>query len=253
MGNEMMPRRLLFLLGGSAAFDAVAEEFVSAAGGVDATIALLMQGGREWEKYVPDYTQPWIRQGASRCYPIVPGENGTLDLDAVSAKLREATGIFIGGGHTPTYQQLYATGPIRSILRESYHKGVPIAGVSAGALIAPEICMLPPDETDDGSLKIVDGLGLVSDVIVGVHFTELNALPSVLESMARTQTRAGWGIDEPACAVFEDGQFKGTLGRSVYEIMMTDFETNAYETMECAVSYHSGKPKEIRRSLEELG
>jgi cyanophycinase len=225
-------RRLLFLLGDSASFDVVAEEFVPAAGGRNATIALLMQGGHGWEKWVPEYTEPWIRRGASRYEPIVPDENGALNVVAVAARLREATGIFIGGGHTPTYHQLYATEPIRSILRESYHKGIPIAGMSAGALIAPDICVLPPDETDDGSLQIVDGLGLVSDVIVGVHFTEWNALPSVLEAMARTQTRTGWGIDEPACAVFEDGAFKGTLGRSVYEMVMTDFEARTYRVVE---------------------
>jgi cyanophycinase len=228
----MMPRKLLFLLGGSAAFDAVAEEFVPATGGRDATIALLMQGGYGWEEYVSEYAEPWIRRGISRYCPIAPDENGTLDLDSVSAKLRAATGVFIGGGHTPTYCRLYATEPIRSIIRESYGKGIPIAGVSAGALIAPEICVLPPDETDDGSLQIVPGLGLISDVIVGVHFTESNALPNVLEAMARTQTRTGWGIDEPACAVIEDGEFKGTLGQSVYEIVMTEFETRAYRMIE---------------------
>ena len=237
MGNEMVPRRLLFLLGGSVAFDVVAEEFVPAAGGCDATIALLMQGGHGWEKYVPEYAQPWIRRGVSRHFPVVPDENGTLDLAAVSAKLRQATGIFIGGGHTPTYHRLYATEPIRNTLRESYQRGVPIAGVSAGALIAPQICVLPPDETDDGSLQIVGGLGLVSDLIVGVHFTELYALPRVLEAMVRTQTRTGWGIDEPACAVFEDGQFKGALGRSVHEIVMTDFESKAYRMTERDASY----------------
>lgn len=250
-----MSHRLLFLLGGSAAFDVVTEEFVPAAGGRDATIALLMQGGRGWEKYVPEYAQPWIRRGVSRYYPIAPDENGTLDLDAVSAKIREATGIFIGGGHTPTYHQLYATEPIRGILRESYHKGVPIAGVSAGALIAPEICALPPDETDDGTLQIVAGLDLVSNLIVGVHFTELNALPSVLDAMARTRTRAGRGIDESACAVFEDGEFKRALGKSVYEIVMTDFATGAYRMTKrrsCDAS-QTGSCKEIRRSLEELG
>jgi cyanophycinase len=231
-----MSHKFLFLLGGSAAFDVVAEEFVPAAGGCDATIALLMQGSSGWEKYVPEYTQPWIRRGVSRYYPIVPDENGALDLDAVSARLREATGIFIGGGHTPTYHRLYGTEPIRSIIRESYQKGVPIAGVSAGALIAPTICVLTPDETGDASLKTVAGLGLVSDLIVGVHFTACNALPSVLEAMAKTRTKTGWGIDEPACAVFEDGRFKGTLGQSVYEIVMTDFETQAYRiTTECAI------------------
>jgi len=232
-----MSHGLLFLLGGSAAFDVAAEEFVPAAGGCDATIVLLMQGGRGWEKYISEYTQPWTRRGVSRYYPIVPGEDGTLDLDAVSARLREATGIFIGGGHTPTYHRLYATEPIRSILRERYHRGIPIAGCSAGAVIAPEICALTPDETDDASLRIVAGLGLVSDLIVGVHFTERNALPSVLEVMAKTETQTGWGIDEPACAVFEDGQFKRVLGRGVYEIVMTDFETKTYRMTECAALY----------------
>jgi cyanophycinase len=217
----------------------VAEEFVVAAGGYDSTIALLMQGGIGWEKYVPEYTQPWVRQGVSQYYPIVPDESGTLDLDTVSAKLREATGIFIGGGHTPTYHRLYAAEPIRSVIRESYHTGVPVAGVSAGAVIAPEIGMLTPDETGDASIKIVAGLGLVSGLIVGVHFTEWNTLPSLLEAMARTQTKTGWGVDESACAVFEDGQFRGTLGRSVYQIVMSDFETQAYRITERTAPYDS--------------
>ncbi len=227
-----MPHNLLFLLGGSAAFEVVAEEFVPAAGGRDAMIALLLQGGAGWKKYVPEYIQPWTQRGVSRHYPIAPDENGAWDLDAVLASLREATGIFIGGGHTPTYHQLYATEPIRNIIRERYHQGIPVAGVSAGALIAPENCVLTSDETGDAALKVVAGLGLVNDFIVGVHFTEQNGLPSVLDAMAQTQTRVGWGIDEPACAMFEDGQFKKTLGQSVYEIVMSDFETKAYRMKE---------------------
>ena len=224
-----MSRKLLFLLGGSAAFDAVAEAFVPAAGGRDATIALLLQGGARWEKYVPEYTQPWIQRGVTRYFPIVPDESGKLDLDTASAKLRQATGIFIGGGHTPTYHRLYATGPIRNVIRERYAEGVPVAGVSAGALIAPEICAFTSDETGETSIRIVTGLDLVSDLVVGVHFSELNALPGVLETMARTRTKIGWGLDEPACAVFEDGQFQRALGNPVYKTVMTDFERRTYE------------------------
>jgi cyanophycinase len=224
----MTSPRLLFLIGGSAAFDVVAEAFVPVSGGRDARIALLLQGGQGWEKYVPEYTQPWVRRGVSRYHAIVPDENGALDVDAACIGLREATGIFIGGGHTPTYHRLYATEPIRSVIREQHGQGIPVGGVSAGASIAPANCTLTPDETDDGTLKIVPGLGLIGDIIVGVHFTEWDALPDVLEAMSRTQTQAGWGIDEPACAVFEDSQFKGALGQGVYEIVMTDFETKSH-------------------------
>ena len=40
------------------------------------------------------------------------------------------------------------------------------------------------------------------------------------------------GTDESACAVFEDGQFKRVLGRAVYEIVVTDFETKTYRMTE---------------------
>jgi cyanophycinase len=231
-----MPDKRLFLLGGSAAFEAAADEFVTASGGRDATIVLLLQGGNHWEKYVPDYVQPWTRRGVSRYHSIAPDENETLDWGAVSSRIQTATGIFVGGGHTPTYQRLYATEPVRSLLRESYNRGVPIAGCSAGALIAAEICPLFHDETDDGSLKIAVGLGLISGLVVGVHFTERKALPDVLAAMAQTQTKTGWGIDEPACAMFENGQFKQALGQTVHEIVMTDFATQTYRVTEHATS-----------------
>jgi cyanophycinase len=137
---EMNPRRRLFLLGGSpTTFDSVADEFVPAAGGREATIALLLEGAPGWEKYVPQYTQPWIQRGVSRHFIILPDENGNLDLETASARLREATGIFVGGGNTPNYRRLFATEPIRSLIRERYERGVPFAGLSAGALIAPTV------------------------------------------------------------------------------------------------------------------
>lgn len=224
--------KLLFLLGGSAAFDTTADEFVPAAGGRDASIALLLQGGRNWQKYMSDYVRPWTQRGVSRYQVIVPDEDGKLNLDSVAETLGNVTGIFIGGGHTPTYRRLYATEPIRGILQEQYAKGIPIAGCSAGALIAPEICALYPDETDDGSLEIAAGLGLVSNLVIGVHFTAQNALPKVLAAMAETHTRTAWGIDDPACVIFEDDQLKRVLGRSAYGITMTDFESRTYSLKE---------------------
>ena len=230
-----MARQSLFLLGGdSTTFESVAEEFVPVAGGYGATIALLLAGAQGWEDYLPRYTQPWTRRGVKQIHAIVPAGDGTLDLEAVSAKLREATGIFIGGGDTPTYHQLFATEPIRSMIRERFQEGVPIAGLSAGALIVPQICTIPPEDTGDVSVRIVTGLGLVSGLIVGVHFSEWNSLPYILEAMSKTRTAVGLGIDGAACAILENGQFKRALGESVYRIEMTDFEAKAYKVLSAA-------------------
>jgi len=224
----MTTSRLLYLLGGSTAYEAFADEFVTASGGHDARIAVLAQTGEGWEKHKAEITQPWTRRGVTQYEPIVSGENGLLNLELASAVLYRATGIFIGGGHTPTYHRLFATEPVRTIIRERYQDGIPVAGVSAGALISLEICQLTQDETGSDKLQIVQGLGLAKGFVIGVHFTEWNALSEVLEVMSKTRTMVGLGIDEPACAVCENENFTKVLGRSVHKIEMTDFENMAY-------------------------
>ncbi len=225
-----MSPRLLFLLGGPA-FDTVAEEFVPIAGGKNASIALLLFSGFK-KAYLPDYIQPWKKKGVSRYHVVTPQEDGTIDVEATTAKIREATGIFIGGGPTQEYHRLYATEPIKKVIRECYDKCIPIAGLSAGALIIPEICVVGLGEKNDVPLQILDGLGLITNIIVGPHFTERNVLPFMLKAMSQVKVATGWGIDESACAVFENERFAGVIGKSVYEIIMTDFETKTNQIKE---------------------
>lgn len=225
----MSDRRLLFFLGGSqSTFEAVAEEFVPAAGGVDAVIALLLSGQEGWEDYVSRYTEPWKKRGVVHCHTIVPDANGNLDSKKTQAVLRKATGIFIGGGDTTLYHRFYVTTPVGSVIRERYQEGVPVAGLSAGAVIAPEVCVIPPQDTGRNSIQLVGGLGLIRDLIVGVHYTTWEALPHLIEAMVDTKIDSGLGIDEGACAVLENGELKRVLGQSVYEIEMTDFKTEKY-------------------------
>jgi cyanophycinase len=229
--------RLVFLIGGSDAYEAMTDEFLAAAGGHAARIALLLQGGERCAEYVPHYAAPWVRRGIARYQPVMPGPEGILNLARTQQTLQWATGIFVGGGDTPLYHRLYASEPVRAWIRERYEQGVPFAGVSAGAVLALERCVFLAEETPDRTLQVVRGLSLVRDVIIGVHFTEGNALPEMIEAMARTRTKKGLGIDDDACAVFDAGRFAGVLGQSVYEIEMQDFEQGVYSTAECKTEF----------------
>lgn len=222
----------LYLLGGDAVLDLVADEFVPAAGGRDADIVLLMQGGRNWQKYVPLYAEPWERRGATHYHCIVPDADGELDLDAVCPRLEQATGIYIGGGHTPTYHRLYATEPLRSLICARHRSGVPVAGLSAGALLALQTCVLDSDEAEGDAPRFLPGLGLVDDLLIGVHFTERQRLPGLLKVMARLECPIAWGIDEAACLVVEDGRASRVLGRGVHQVFMTDFASRAHQVVE---------------------
>ena len=90
-------------------------------------------------------------------------------------------------------------------------------------------CQLTPDETGQERLAVVEGLNLADGFIVGVHFTEREALSEVLDTMLTTQTQVGIGIDEPACVVCKNGEIVKVLGKSVYRIEMIDFESATYE------------------------
>lgn len=220
----MVVKTRLFLLGGAPAYKAYADEFVAAAGGHDAVMVVLSQTQAGWERHEIEITQPWLDRGVPRYIPVTPGEDGVLDKESACLVLQSATGILICGGNTPAYHQFFATEPLRSIIRRKYQTGTPIAGISAGALISLEICQLVPEETGSDELQIVQGLSLAGGFVIGVHFTEWNALPEVLEVMTKTKTEIGFGIDEPACVVCEDGKFARALGQSVFQIEMTDFD-----------------------------
>jgi len=236
----MTSPRLVFLIGGSDAYEAMADEFLAAAGGPPARIALLLQDGERLPQRLEHYSEPWLRRGITSIRPVFPGPDGLLDLERTAEILQWTTGIFIGGGNTPLYHRLYATGAGGALNRARYRQGVPIAGVSAGAMVVMEHCVLEPMETPDKTLQVVPGLGLVRNLVIGVHFTEQNALPGMIEAMARTRTRRGLGIDDGACAVFDRGRFAGVLGRVVYEIEMQDFEQRVYSTAECKQEFKGG-------------
>jgi len=214
----------LYLLGGSPAYTVYADEFVAASGGKNANIAVLVQTRAGWEKHKSEIIDPWKNRGVTQYELVVPDEQGIIDTEKAIAILKNTTGIFIGGGHTPTYHQLFATEPIRAVIRERFENGIPVAGISAGALIAMEKCQLTPDETGKDGLEIVEGLNLANGFIVGVHFTEWDAFSEVVETMKATQTKVGIGIDEPACAVCENGEIVKVLGKSVHRIERKQYD-----------------------------
>ena len=229
-----MPRTLFLLGGGSGILDAVNEAFVAAAG-PRPVLALLLQGGPGWERFLPQYLEPWLRRGVQEYTILVPDPRGELDTAAAVAVLRAATGIFIGGGNTEIYRRLYATEPIRTVIREGYRQGVPVAGLSAGAILAAEVALLLPEEAGSDTVEVAEGLGLLPNCVAGVHFTEFDALPDVLTAMRQARVPHALGLDEEAAAVLEDERLRGIIGRGVYRITMTDFATPAYTIEEVVV------------------
>ena len=194
----------------------------TAAGGTTSRLVLLLVRRPGWEAYLPRYLEPWIRCGARDYHVILPEEDGSLDEGRIGGLLRQATGIFIGGGHTATYHRYYAQGQIATTIRERYRAGVPVGGSSAGALLVPEICRMSPWDTDSGRAETLPGLGLLADCLVSVHFKSREDEPNIVRAMVETGTRVAWGIDDNACAVFRADKFVRAFGEGVYRVEFDD-------------------------------
>jgi cyanophycinase len=220
--------RYLYLLGGHSFQAEANRQFIEQAGGSNARIALCIMNRPGWEGYVPLFQQMWKESGAEDMQVIVPDEDGKLDMEHAEQVLSQATGIFIGGGNTEKYQHYYATGPFKELLIDRYGNGVPIAGNSAGALILPEICLISPLDNEQSVMLFKQGVGLLSNVLISVHYTEWSDQSNLLEGMRTKKVKRGIGIDEQACAVFINGQLAYSLGESVHEVIFEDVDLDPY-------------------------
>lgn len=213
----MPPTSPIFLYGNvSNNFRRLSAPFVRACGGRSAKIALLMLPHSE--EYVPRYRQTWLRAGAGEVTPIFPPASLVVQEEQLRT-LRRSTGVFMSGGPTELYQRSYGTRAVARTIRGLHDSGVPYGGVSAGAMMACEDCVV---EDSTGPTRAIDlrrgvdrsrsrgeakrpglvvkrGLGLVARCVLEPHFTESGRLPRLVEAMTLAGSRFGIGIDEPTC------------------------------------------------------
>ncbi|WP_179298735.1 GNAT family N-acetyltransferase [Evansella halocellulosilytica] len=212
--------RTCYLFGANPSLEGPSKEFAEKAGGRNAHIALLILRRPDWEQYMPMYTDPWKEAGVTNISVIMPREDGKLGVDESLKVLHDATGIFIGGGDTEKYYSYYCDRQVRNAIKEKYVKGIPVAGCSAGALLLPNTCILSPNDTATGERKILEGIGLLEDIGISVHFTEWNDRKNIEVSMKEAGLTKGYGIDEQACIRFDNERYVKSFGESVHLIQM---------------------------------
>lgn len=153
--------------------------------------------------------------GTTDVYPIFVSTERPLQRDDVE----DATGIFVAGGHTPTYYD--AIVPSASAwMQELVGSGIPYAGNSAGAMIAPEqaiiggwkmtlggqqveICSEDVSEEVEG-LDVRTGLGLVP-FSIDPHAAQFGTPTRLLHAINAGQVDSGWAIDEDTVLMVRDG------------------------------------------------
>lgn len=206
----------LFLFGGSPPFTLnMAKQFVKKASTTNPSVSILFVERDGWEQYMPRYTQALVDLGLSEFYYLpLP----STPIERVVDCLKNSSGIIIGGGNTNLYADYIVETSISNTIKESYELGIPVAGFSAGALISPELCIISPKDNEHNEFQCRKGLGLISDVLVAVHFTQWNDEIHLRNAVNKFNNHKNYAIDENTCIYLLNGHLESIEGDGVYSL-----------------------------------
>ncbi|HEY4554761.1 MAG TPA: Type 1 glutamine amidotransferase-like domain-containing protein [Bacillaceae bacterium] len=204
----------LFLFGGSPPFTkGMAKQFADMVLARGSYVAVLVVEREGWEQYMPRYIQALVGLGVSefRNLPLP-----SVRVEQATEVIRGSAGVVIGGGDTNQYADYIVGTAISDAIKERYEAGVPVAGFSAGALLSTEACVISAKDNMEEEFQHRLGLGLLSDVVVAVHFSEWGDEAHLREAFEKFGDRYSYyGIDENTGMYFRNGQLGDVEGKGV--------------------------------------
>lgn len=204
-----MARGPVFLIGGgweAAGFAHTYGPFVEATAGGPIVCVLVVDEDDDRDAYFARSETALRSVGARNVVPRFVSPEQPLQ----PSDLAGAGGLLVGGGLTPAYHAAIVASAGAAI-REAVTNGLPYAGFSAGAMIAPSrgiiggwklpqgdaelvICSEDVSEDED-DLAVWDGLGL-TEFALDVHASQYGTLTRLVHAVRTGAVPAGFAIDE---------------------------------------------------------
>ncbi|WP_019413975.1 Type 1 glutamine amidotransferase-like domain-containing protein [Paenisporosarcina sp. TG20] len=211
-----MKNKHLFLFGGSPPFGKhLGRKFADFCCNNKGKVAVLFLERDGWKEYMKKYTSVLETNGLVKFVylPLSP-----IPSKSTIEELVSCTGIVIGGGKTELYRDYIVDTDIGKHIKEMYEQGVPVAGFSAGALISPRNCVIPPIDTPKNKHLFLNGLGLISNCVISVHFTKWKEESNLKSALSKTKVSVGYGIDDDVGLYFLNESFSEKEGTGLVTI-----------------------------------
>ena len=171
-------------------------------------VVLLLQGGPDHDEYLPQYLEPLKNLGIENVKVIIP----PCTDEEVAEAITKADGVFIGGGQTARYVELYSGVLVRLALRKHLELNRPLAGLSAGAIV------LTKNIVDEESAQVLKGLDFVPNYGLLPHFDSDYGLAD-LARRATTLACPTLGLEEEAVLLrIEQGPWQNIGTGSVWRL-----------------------------------
>lgn len=225
---------VLYIVGGGPQTPAMGQEFVQLAGGSGkAHIIVLAMASVNGERSGEEKADDLRALGATARNVWV--DHAQADTDSVAALLRDATGIWFGGGSQGRLADVVRGTALERAIAARFAAGAVIGGTSAGAAVLSEHMITgderriggdrPPSDSstayitiDRDNIVTADGFALVRNAIVDQHFLRRKRHNRLISLVLEQAPHLGVGIDEStALVIAPDGQWR-VSGESVVVI-----------------------------------
>ena len=203
-------RGALVLVGGAMRDPAILDRFLTLAGGPEAPIVLVPTAGGA-ESYGPDWpgAAAFRAAGTSRLTVLHTTDRATAEAEAFSEPIREAGGVWFGGGRQWRLADAYLGTRVHDELRRLLDRGGVVGGSSAGATILGSY--LVRGDTRTNTIMMGDheeGFGLLRGVGVDQHLLRRNRHFDMVEVIRARPELLGIGIDEDTAIVVRGDAFE---------------------------------------------
>ena len=209
--QEIGPARgALVIVGGGMRDEAIVERFLELAGGRDAPIVVIPTAGGG-----DDYDQYWSglrsfkEAGATKLTVVHTNDRQQADSEAFVRPIREARGVWFGGGRQWRLADSYLNTRTHRELEALLERGGVIGGSSAGATIQGSY--LARGDTKNNTTMMGDheaGLGFIKNVAIDQHLLRRNRQFDLLEVIEAHPDLLGIGIDEDTAIVVQGDRFE---------------------------------------------
>jgi cyanophycinase len=200
----------LVIVGGNLQSDSIWQRIISLAGGPDAPIVVVPTAGGE-PIYDANFSSAvTLRQlGATNVTVLHTYDPAVADTDEFVAPLREAKGVFFGGGRQWRLVDAYAGTKSEAAFQAVLDRGGVISGSSAGASIIGSF--LARGDTANNTVLIGDhtvGFGYLKNAAIDQHVLVRNRHFDMFEITRAYPELLGLAIDEDTALVVHRNEFE---------------------------------------------
>lgn len=203
-------RGALVIVGGNMQDPAIVERFLDLAGGKDAPIVVIptADGGTSYDPFWPGL-RPFKDAGATRLTILHTNDRAEADSEAFVRPIREARGVWFGGGRQWRLADSYLNTRTHRELEALLARGGVIGGSSAGATIQGSY--LARGDTKNNTIMMGDhevGLGFIKNVAIDQHLLRRNRQFDLIEVIEAHPELLGIGLDENTAIVVRGDRFE---------------------------------------------